>query len=30
MATSTPKDCCAREPGHAGAHDTIDPLRVDA
>jgi len=30
MATSTPKDCCVREPGHAGSHDTIDPLRVDA
>jgi len=27
MATSTPKDCCVRAPGHAGAHDTIDPLR---
>jgi hypothetical protein len=27
MATSTPKDCCVRQPGHAGAHDTIDPLR---
>jgi gamma-glutamylcyclotransferase (GGCT)/AIG2-like uncharacterized protein YtfP len=27
MASSTPKDCCVREPGHAGAHDTIDPLR---
>lgn len=30
MATSTPKDCCMREPGHAGAHDTIDPLRGGA
>ncbi|MEA2138248.1 MAG: gamma-glutamylaminecyclotransferase [Solirubrobacteraceae bacterium] len=30
MATSEPKDCCARAPGHPGAHDTIDPLRVDA
>jgi gamma-glutamylcyclotransferase (GGCT)/AIG2-like uncharacterized protein YtfP len=30
MATSTPKGCCVREPGHAGAHDTIDPLRLDA
>jgi gamma-glutamylcyclotransferase (GGCT)/AIG2-like uncharacterized protein YtfP len=30
MATSTPKDCCVREPGHAGAHDTIDPLRGSA
>jgi gamma-glutamylcyclotransferase (GGCT)/AIG2-like uncharacterized protein YtfP len=30
MATSTPKDCCVREPGHAGAHDTIDPLRPGA
>jgi len=30
MATSTPKDCCVREPGHAGAHDTIDPLRGGA
>jgi gamma-glutamylcyclotransferase (GGCT)/AIG2-like uncharacterized protein YtfP len=30
MAISTPKDCCVREPGHAGAHDTIDPLRVVA
>ena len=29
MATSTPKDCCVRAPGHAGAHDTIDPLRAD-
>ncbi len=28
MATSTPKDCCVRAPGHTGAHDTIDPLRV--
>jgi gamma-glutamylcyclotransferase (GGCT)/AIG2-like uncharacterized protein YtfP len=27
MATSTRKDCCVREPGHAGPHDTIDPLR---
>jgi gamma-glutamylcyclotransferase (GGCT)/AIG2-like uncharacterized protein YtfP len=27
MATAIPKDCCMREPGHAGAHDTIDPLR---
>ena len=27
MATSTPKDCCVRAPGHAGPHDTIDPLR---
>jgi gamma-glutamylcyclotransferase (GGCT)/AIG2-like uncharacterized protein YtfP len=27
MATSTPKDCCVRAPGHAGAHDTVDPLR---
>jgi len=27
MATSTPKDCCMRAPGHAGPHDTIDPLR---
>jgi gamma-glutamylcyclotransferase (GGCT)/AIG2-like uncharacterized protein YtfP len=27
MATSTPKDCCVQEPGHAGPHDTIDPLR---
>jgi gamma-glutamylcyclotransferase (GGCT)/AIG2-like uncharacterized protein YtfP len=27
MATSAPKECCVREPGHAGAHDTIDPLR---
>jgi gamma-glutamylcyclotransferase (GGCT)/AIG2-like uncharacterized protein YtfP len=27
MATSTPKECCVRAPGHAGAHDTIDPLR---
>ncbi|MEA2234206.1 MAG: gamma-glutamylaminecyclotransferase [Solirubrobacteraceae bacterium] len=27
MAISTPKDCCVRDPGHAGAHDTIDPLR---
>jgi gamma-glutamylcyclotransferase (GGCT)/AIG2-like uncharacterized protein YtfP len=27
MASSTPKDCCVRVPGHAGAHDTIDPLR---
>jgi gamma-glutamylcyclotransferase (GGCT)/AIG2-like uncharacterized protein YtfP len=27
MATSAPKDCCVRAPGHAGAHDTIDPLR---
>jgi gamma-glutamylcyclotransferase (GGCT)/AIG2-like uncharacterized protein YtfP len=27
MATSTPKECCVREPGHAGPHDTIDPLR---
>jgi gamma-glutamylcyclotransferase (GGCT)/AIG2-like uncharacterized protein YtfP len=27
MATSRPKDCCVRRPGHAGAHDTIDPLR---
>jgi gamma-glutamylcyclotransferase (GGCT)/AIG2-like uncharacterized protein YtfP len=26
MASSTPKACCVREPGHAGAHDTIDPL----
>jgi gamma-glutamylcyclotransferase (GGCT)/AIG2-like uncharacterized protein YtfP len=30
MATSTPKTCCLREPGHAGAHDTIDPLRASA
>jgi gamma-glutamylcyclotransferase (GGCT)/AIG2-like uncharacterized protein YtfP len=30
MATSTPKDCCVREPGHPGAHDTIDPLRASA
>jgi len=30
MATSTPKNCCVREPGHAGAHDTIDPLRAGA
>lgn len=30
MATSTPKDCCVREPGHAGAHDTFDPLRGSA
>lgn len=28
MASATPKACCVREPGHAGAHDTIDPLRV--
>lgn len=28
MASSTPKGCCVREPGHAGAHDTIDLLRV--
>jgi gamma-glutamylcyclotransferase (GGCT)/AIG2-like uncharacterized protein YtfP len=28
MATSTPKGCCVRAPGHAGAHDTIDPLRA--
>ena len=26
MATSTPKDCCVRDPGHAGPHDTIDPF----
>jgi gamma-glutamylcyclotransferase (GGCT)/AIG2-like uncharacterized protein YtfP len=30
MATSTPKECCVREPGHSGAHDTIDPLRGSA
>ncbi len=30
MATATPKDCCVRAPGHAGAHDTIDPLSPDA
>jgi gamma-glutamylcyclotransferase (GGCT)/AIG2-like uncharacterized protein YtfP len=30
MATSTPKDCCVRAPGHTGAHDTIDPLRANA
>jgi gamma-glutamylcyclotransferase (GGCT)/AIG2-like uncharacterized protein YtfP len=30
MATSTPKACCVREPGHAGAHDTMDPLQVSA
>jgi hypothetical protein len=30
MATSTPKACCVREPRHAGPHDTINPLRVDA
>jgi gamma-glutamylcyclotransferase (GGCT)/AIG2-like uncharacterized protein YtfP len=30
MATSTPKDCCVRAPGHTGAHDTIDPLSVGA
>lgn len=30
MATSSPKDCCVRAPGHPGAHDTIDPLRMDA
>jgi gamma-glutamylcyclotransferase (GGCT)/AIG2-like uncharacterized protein YtfP len=30
MATSTPKDCCARAPGHTGPHDTIDPLLTDA
>jgi hypothetical protein len=29
MATSKPKDCCVRAPGHAGAHDTIDPLSLD-
>jgi gamma-glutamylcyclotransferase (GGCT)/AIG2-like uncharacterized protein YtfP len=29
MATSALKDCCARAPGHTGAHDTIDPLRGD-
>lgn len=28
MATSTPKDCCVREPGHAGPHDVLDPLRA--
>jgi gamma-glutamylcyclotransferase (GGCT)/AIG2-like uncharacterized protein YtfP len=28
MATSTQKACCVRAPGHAGAHDTIDPLSV--
>jgi gamma-glutamylcyclotransferase (GGCT)/AIG2-like uncharacterized protein YtfP len=28
MATSTPKHCCVRNPGHPGAHDTIDPLRA--
>jgi gamma-glutamylcyclotransferase (GGCT)/AIG2-like uncharacterized protein YtfP len=27
MAAARPKDCCVRAPGHAGAHDTIDPLR---
>ena len=27
MATSTPKHCCVRAPGHPGVHDTIDPLR---
>jgi gamma-glutamylcyclotransferase (GGCT)/AIG2-like uncharacterized protein YtfP len=26
MATSTPKACCVREPGHEGLHDTIDPF----
>jgi hypothetical protein len=30
MASSTPKDCCVREPGHSGAHDTTDPLRSSA
>jgi gamma-glutamylcyclotransferase (GGCT)/AIG2-like uncharacterized protein YtfP len=30
MATSTPKHCCVREPGHSGAHDTTDPLRSSA
>jgi gamma-glutamylcyclotransferase (GGCT)/AIG2-like uncharacterized protein YtfP len=30
MATSTPKACCLRKPGHKGAHDMIDPLRADA
>lgn len=30
MATSTRKDCCVRAPGHAGPHDTIDPLRGPA
>jgi gamma-glutamylcyclotransferase (GGCT)/AIG2-like uncharacterized protein YtfP len=30
MATSALKDCCVREPGHAGMHDTIDPLRGGA
>jgi gamma-glutamylcyclotransferase (GGCT)/AIG2-like uncharacterized protein YtfP len=29
MATATPKDCCVREPGHVGPHDTIDPFATD-
>jgi gamma-glutamylcyclotransferase (GGCT)/AIG2-like uncharacterized protein YtfP len=28
MASSTPKGCCVRAPGHAGPHDTIDPVRA--
>lgn len=26
MAGAAAKECCVREPGHAGAHDTIDPF----
>jgi hypothetical protein len=29
MATSTPKACCVRDPGHDGPHDTIDPFAAD-
>jgi gamma-glutamylcyclotransferase (GGCT)/AIG2-like uncharacterized protein YtfP len=28
MATATPKDCCSREPGHPGPHETVDVLRA--
>jgi gamma-glutamylcyclotransferase (GGCT)/AIG2-like uncharacterized protein YtfP len=29
MASSTPKACCVRDPGHDGPHDTIDPFASD-